>query len=101
MARNWPLSVLSFTLAYAETSRGFPQTKPSRQPVMLNALLIECSSTATSFAHGTDRIDNGLPSKISAPYAASEIMTSRFLRANSTACAKNSGVALAPVGLLG
>ena len=34
MAMNWPESLLSFTSANARTIRSWPQTQPSRQPIM-------------------------------------------------------------------
>ena len=50
---NWPESLLSFTSANACTIFGWPQTKPSRQPIMLKPFDIEWTSTPTSFAPGT------------------------------------------------
>ncbi len=50
MALNWPESTLPFTAARAEIISALPATQPSRQPVMLNVLDSECSSTATSLA---------------------------------------------------
>src|SRR5690349_6794708 len=101
MARNCPLSVLSFTSPYAFTRRGLPATKPHLQPVMLKLLLHECSSTPTSRAPGVERKLNGFPSKTNAAYAASWMTAILFLPANSTTRLKNPGVALAPVGLFG
>ena len=50
---NWPLSLLSFTSEKARTIRSWPQTQPSRQPIMWKPFDIEWISTPTSFAPGT------------------------------------------------
>ena len=52
---NWPESLLSFTSAKACTISAWPQTQPSRQPIMLKPFDIEWTSTPTSFAPGICR----------------------------------------------
>jgi hypothetical protein len=56
IARNVPLSMFSLTVFSAATAERLPATKPTRQPVMQNALLSEKNSTATSSAPGTWRM---------------------------------------------
>ena len=56
---NWPESQLSFTSAKARTIFSWPQTQPSRQPIMWKPFDIECTSTPTSLAPSIDRNDSG------------------------------------------
>ena len=65
---NCPESLLSFTSAYACTIFGWPQTNPSRQPIMLKPFDIECTSTPTSLAPSTCRKLSG-----SAPVAQQDV----------------------------
>ena len=65
IARNWPLSALSFTVANAFTASGLPQTQLRRQPVILKPLDMLWSSTQQSNAPGMERMLSGLPVKFS------------------------------------
>jgi len=68
---------------------------------LLNALLIECSSTGDLFAPGVLRIESGCSRNTNAAYAASETITSLCFKREIHGVPENPVVALAPVGLFG
>ena len=95
-----PLSILLFTFKTASIALAFPNTMPTLQPAMLNVLLKEFSSKATSFAPFTCNklIGSSFKTKL---YGLSFTNKISCFAAKATNFSNNSKLPRAPVGMCG